>query len=356
MRTIAPLDYPFTDEEQTGQGPSPCVFPEADKEHDEDDETAVLAEKVRPLARGDRALKFGIVASVLLHAFFVCAMPRVMNLGSQVEERKNKAEEVARVRLVEFKTPPKENEQPPENASAISDRDHIAERERIPLRPPGRQPHPGDIPPEEQRVAALQPSPVAKEKTAQADEKKPEKPRKTDKKHELAKIDKDRASDHKKNLEARIHPDPSPKSDVDLRPSMEDLRKGLFGDPGSSDFFPEGDMEEAVIDINTRHERFFSYLLHLKQKIEAVWVYPKPVSKAGLGGNLTIEFALSKDGRLIGVNMLDSSGNELLDEAAMSAVRVAAPYHPFPPRIKTQRLRIRAKFIYVTNSYFQKVM
>ncbi len=355
MRTIAPLDYPSIDEEPTVQDHFDGEFPEADEATHEDDETTILDEKVRPLAKGDRALKFGIVASVVLHAFFVCAMPRVINWGPPAEDRKNKAEEVAKVRLVEFKTPPKENEQPPENASAISDRDHTAERERIPMRPPSKQPGPGDTPREELKVASLHPTPVPKEIT-KAEEKKPVKSRKTDKKNESPEKDKDRALDHKKNLEARIHPDAPPKADVDLRPSVEDLRKGLFGDPGSTDFFPEGEMEEAVLDINTRHERFFSYLMHLKQKIDDVWVYPKTASRSGLWGNLTVEFALGKDGRLMGVNLLDSSGNEILDQAAMNAIRVAAPYHPFPPRIKTQRLRIRAKFIYVTNNYFQRVM
>ncbi|MEW6347542.1 MAG: TonB family protein [Thermodesulfobacteriota bacterium] len=354
MRTIAPLDYPSIDEEPTGPDPCEGEFPDVDVENHEDDETTTLDAQVRPLATGDRALKFGIVASVVLHAFFVCAMPRVFNFGSQAEERRSKAEEVAKVRLVEFTTPPKENEQVPDKASALSDRDHVAERERIPLRPPGKQPD-RDTPQEEVKVASLQPAPVPKE-TSKTDDKKPAKARKPDKKHEHAKIDKDRTPDPKKNLEARIHPDPSSKADVDLRPSMEDIRKGLLGEPGSSDFFPEGDMEEAVVDMNTRHERFFSYLMHLKQKIEAVWVYPKNASRSGVGGNLTVEFAVGKDGTLIGVNLLDSSGNEILDQAAMSAIRVAAPYHPFPPRIKTQRLRIRAKFIYVTNSYFQKVM
>jgi protein TonB len=115
-------------------------------------------------------------------------------------------------------------------------------------------------------------------------------------------------------------------------------------------------VEEAVVDINTREDRFFSYLMHLKQKIQGVWVYPQVAARSGLGGSLTVEFSIAKTGDLIAVNLLDSSGHAILDESAMKAIKTAAPYHPFPERLKAQRLRIRANFIYVTSSFFRSIM
>jgi len=40
----------------------------------------------------------------------------------------------------------------------------------------------------------------------------------------------------------------------------------------------------------------------------------------------------------------------------MKAVKTAAPYYPFPERMRAKRLRIRANFIYVTGGFFRSVM
>ena len=355
MREIEPLDFPrYYEGPVQGECPDDpaCRYEE---EAAQDEDSTVLEEKVRTAARGDKALKFGIVASVVLHAFFVCAMPRVMNLGaSQAEQRLEKKEPVTKVRLVEFKSHPKE-EPPPEQASAVSDRDHTAVQEKIPKRPPSRELAPSETPHADKRLASLHPGALPKE-VVKSEEAKPAKTRKVAKKSEPTKKDMSRVADLEK-LNEPTNQEIRDKSDVDIRPTIEDFRKGLFGgDAASGDYFPEGDLEEAVLDINTKNERFFSYLLHLKQKIEAVWIYPKVASSVGLGGNLTVEFTLSKDGRLAGIGLLDSTGNQILDDAALNAIRDAAPYHPFPPRLKTQRLKIRAKFIYVTTTHFGKVM
>ncbi len=355
MREIEPLDFP-----RYHEGPVPGDFPDDpacryEEEAALDEDSTILEEKVRTVARGDKALKFGIVASVVLHAFFVCAMPRVMNPGpSRAEQRQEKREPVTKVRLVEFKSPPKE-EPPPEQASAVSDRDHTAVREKIPKRPPNRALTPVETPHPDGRLASLHPGVPPKE-AVKHEEAKAAKNRKVEKKAERPKKDKVRVTDLGK-LNEPTDQELRDKSNVDIRPTMEDFRKGLFGgDAASDDYCPEGELEEAVLDINTRNERFFSYLLHLKQKIEAVWIYPKVASSAGLGGDLTVEFTLSKDGRLVGIGLLDSTGNQILDDAALNAIKDAAPYLPFPPRLKTQRLKIRAKFIYVTTTRFGKVM
>lgn len=75
-----------------------------------------------------------------------------------------------------------------------------------------------------------------------------------------------------------------------------------------------------------------------------------------MGGELTVEFLIASDGKLLAARLLDSSGFDLLDQTALTAIRAAAPYHPFPPRMKMKRLRIRARFIYLTQSFFRRVM
>ena len=63
-------------------------------------------------------------------------------------------------------------------------------------------------------------------------------------------------------------------------------------------------VEEAVVDINTREDKFFSYMLQLKRKIQGVWVYPASAAQSGLGGSLALEFSIAKNGDLLYVNLL----------------------------------------------------
>jgi TonB family protein len=143
---------------------------------------------------------------------------------------------------------------------------------------------------------------------------------------------------------------------VDLAPTPQEVAQGLSRPGANQDLYPDGDPDEVVVDINTREDKFFSYLSYLKQKIQRVWIYPTEAARSGIGGSLTVEFAIAHDGRLLYANLLDSSGHTTLDQSAIRAIQSAAPYYPFPPRMKSKRLRIRANFIYVTGNYFRRIM
>ena len=60
---------------------------------------------------------------------------------------------------------------------------------------------------------------------------------------------------------------------------------------------------------------------------------------------MTLRFQISKDGNLLGVYLVDASGSELLDVAALKAVKGAAPFYPFPLTITKEKLSILATFI-----------
>lgn len=305
----------------------------------------------------DKYLKYGIIASVLLHLALLTVVPR---LGSLVPARAflRPGEEVTPIRLVEFPNPPEKKEQPPEKPSAISDRNHTAAKERMPKAPLSPKPPIGKMEQPPQRIAALAP-PVAPEDLLESREESAEKETPEPKKVESTPLDKKRPEDKKRpDGKKRVQRDRKnvDKRRVDLRPTAQEIARAISPPGGPSDFFPEGDVDEAVVDINTREDRFFSYLLHLKRKIEGVWIYPRAAAESGLGGQLMVEFLILKNGKLVAVNLLDSSGNSVLDHSAVKAIRNAAPYHPFPPRLRAKRLRIRARFIYITKSYFRRIL
>jgi len=303
---------------------------------------------------GEKILKYCIIASFILHIGFFGVLPHLGDL-TPTKALLQPGEQVTQVRLIEPETPKTDIEPSPERASAISDRDHTAKRQRLPKMLPAPKAPLGNVEPVEKRMASLAPPPAPEDLIKSREE--PTKKDVTSKAPGAPEKTSNTQGKHRSPVDTRSKRNNLKKSPVDLTPTPQDIAKGFAASSGGAkEFFPEGDVDEAVVDINTREDRFFSYLLHLKQKIQGVWVYPSVAAKSGLGGALAVEFAISKEGELLYVNLLDSSGHAILDESAIKAIRTAAPYFPFPERMKAKRLKIRANFIYITGNYFRSIM
>jgi protein TonB len=87
-----------------------------------------------------------------------------------------------------------------------------------------------------------------------------------------------------------------------------------------------------------------AYLLGWQQRLETVGnhYYPQASVRYGLYGNLRMLVVIRQDGSLENIEILSSSGYAVLDEAAITIVRMAAPYAPFPPELRanTDKLEI----------------
>lgn len=314
-------------------------------------EEAIRGSESMETSQGERILKYCLIASFILHISFFVSLPYLAEL-TPTKALLQPGEKVTQVRLIEPETPKTMAEPPPESASAISDRDHTAERQRHPKMLPGPKAPIGNMEKPEQRIASLAPPPAPEDLVKPREEitkkdlapKAPGPSEKANNRHSKPRDQTDTRSKQNSAIKKRA---------PDLTPTPGDIAAAARG---GTEFFPEGDLDEAVVDINTREDRFFSYLLHLKQKIQGVWIYPSVAAKAGIGGALTVEFSISKDGELLYVNLVDSSGHAVLDECAMKAIKTAAPYFPFPERMKAKRLRVKANFIYVTGNHFGSIM
>jgi len=104
--------------------------------------------------------------------------------------------------------------------------------------------------------------------------------------------------------------------------------------------------DDEPISLDTKEVRYVSYFSRIKQQIQRVWVYPSQGIKRTLSGELTLKFEISKDGNLLSLRLINSSGSNILDANAVKAVRGAAPYYPFPITITKKRLSILATFVY----------
>ncbi len=104
--------------------------------------------------------------------------------------------------------------------------------------------------------------------------------------------------------------------------------------------------DDEPISLDTKKAKYVSYFSRIKQQIQRVWVYPSQGIKRTLSGELTLKFEISKDGNLLSLRLINSSGSNILDANAVKAVRGAAPYYPFPITITKKKLSILATFVY----------
>lgn len=92
------------------------------------------------------------------------------------------------------------------------------------------------------------------------------------------------------------------------------------------------------VSASTREFRYASYLGAWARKVERIGNlnYPQAAKEQHLYGSLILHVAVRNDGSVEAVRVVRSSGHDLLDQAAVNIVNLAAPYAPFPPEIAAE--------------------
>lgn len=65
--------------------------------------------------------------------------------------------------------------------------------------------------------------------------------------------------------------------------------------------------------------------------------FPDEARRQGLSGTLRVSVSIYSNGTIKDVQLLESSGHTLLDDAAIRIVRLAAPFPPFPDAMRTDK-------------------
>jgi protein TonB len=90
------------------------------------------------------------------------------------------------------------------------------------------------------------------------------------------------------------------------------------------------------LGARTQEYRFATYVEAWRQKVEKIGNlnYPEAAKDQKLYGQLRMTVTIKADGTIEDVNINQSSGHKILDDAAMRIVRLAEPYAPFPEDIR----------------------
>lgn len=89
------------------------------------------------------------------------------------------------------------------------------------------------------------------------------------------------------------------------------------------------------IGARTQEYRYAQYIEDWRIKVERIGNlnYPEQARRERIFGKLQLSVSINKDGSVESVEVSRSSGQPLLDAAAMRIVRLAAPYAPLPANI-----------------------
>lgn len=108
---------------------------------------------------------------------------------------------------------------------------------------------------------------------------------------------------------------------------------------------PKGE-KGKTLQLNTSELKYQRYLIAMKDAIERKWEYPAIAAASGWQGILRINFTINKDGTVRDIKVLKSSNYPVLDDAAVTALKLAAPFPPFPENFSIEEINIKGTFEY----------
>ncbi|RKZ75410.1 MAG: hypothetical protein DRR19_29345 [Candidatus Parabeggiatoa sp. nov. 1] len=92
----------------------------------------------------------------------------------------------------------------------------------------------------------------------------------------------------------------------------------------------------TFIHSSTREYKYANYMDAWRRKAEGIGNtnYPDKVRRKKLSGSLILDVALNSNGTIHNVEIKESSKYQIIDEAALRIVRLAAPFDAFPESIR----------------------
>lgn len=94
--------------------------------------------------------------------------------------------------------------------------------------------------------------------------------------------------------------------------------------------------QRVLTSVSTMASNEAAYLNQWTQKIESIGNqnFPREALLRKLTGKLRLEVVIKHDGTIVEINLKQSSGQKLFDNAAQQIVRQASPFLAFPPDIR----------------------
>ncbi len=123
-------------------------------------------------------------------------------------------------------------------------------------------------------------------------------------------------------------------------------QQGVGGDFGLGQGAHGRQLGNLKILSDTMGVDFGPYLQRVLHDVRQNWYNAIPESAQMKHGNLIIEFAITKDGRVAGMKLVAPSGDVPLDRAAWAGIVASDPFPALPSEFGGQYLSLRFRFYY----------
>ena len=123
-------------------------------------------------------------------------------------------------------------------------------------------------------------------------------------------------------------------------------QQGQEGDFGLGKGAHGGRLGPAEVLSDTMGVDFGPYLQRVIEDVRQNWYLLIPPSAEMKKGRLSIEFAITKDGKVAGERVTEGSGDTALDRAAWGGISASSPFPPLPSEFTGQYLALRFHFFY----------
>ena len=121
---------------------------------------------------------------------------------------------------------------------------------------------------------------------------------------------------------------------------------GSYGSSGNAGNPSPGNPKGAPGIDAIREPDFGPYMKEVERRIKANWSPPN----GGQSKKVVLLFTIARDGRLLSLKIAKSSGFKADDDAAISAVKLTAPFRPLPPEYKGSSVDINFTFDFYASS------
>jgi periplasmic protein TonB len=139
-------------------------------------------------------------------------------------------------------------------------------------------------------------------------------------------------------------------------PSADDSLPQFIGDTEGAPRSGRGDAPELMlkgpasagrwVTPDTQASDLAPYLAAWKRKVEQVGTLNFPSLTSGLSGSPVVEVEIAANGHLEAARVRRSSGHEAIDKAALTVLRLASPFDPFPPELAAGYTRLHFAYQY----------
>ncbi len=89
-----------------------------------------------------------------------------------------------------------------------------------------------------------------------------------------------------------------------------------------------------------------AYAKRVRDRIEAEKDYPSRARRGGVEGVVSVQFTIGHGGEAGAVSVAQTSGSKILDNAALDAVRNAAPFPPLPAELGKNEFTLRVSIVF----------